>query len=233
MVKKVLLITLLLNSLVLKAQSIEWNLTDHDTTVMAGSIVEFHGLIETDTLQVYPCSIRIENVNFPSGWFFTFCNPFYCFAEGVAFSNFNYPDIPNQVFYNDGFGSEMGKIDIHTLIGSTQAVGELDFVFENLETNEVFSSHLIVRTNNQSLSVSDLIENKVSLYPNPIYSEKYISVDINKPFCYSILDQFGTIIEENISIDGNIECFSLSIGIYFLQIHMPNQANSLLRFVKI
>lgn len=212
------------------AQSLTWDLENEDTTITAGSFVDFKGHLTTDNSQVFNCIARAENINLPAGWYYVICNPFSCLLNNIPSTSFAFPDIVNNDWYNNGFGGNLVKIGIHSTVGNSIQVGELDFVLENTTTNEVFSRHLIVRTNGQSLGLQSESNEKMVAFPNPVNNQ--LTITNCKPnSSYTIVDLSGRVLEAGIT-NGVIECFELLPGNYLLQLELINGEQMFLPFQK-
>ena len=212
------------------AQPLTWDLENKDSTITAGSFVDFKGHLSTDSSQVYSCIARAENINLPAGWYFVICNPFSCLMNNMPSTSFTYPDTVNNDWNNNGYGGNLAKIGIHTASGNTVEVGELDFVLENTSTNEIFSRHLIVRTNGQSLGLQSESNETMVAFPNPVNNQ--LTITNCKPnSSYRIVDLSGRVLETGIT-NGVIECSKLLPGNYLLQLELMNGEHMFLPFQK-
>ncbi len=212
------------------AQSLTWDLENEDTTITAGSFVDFKGHLTTDNSQVFNCIARAENINLPAGWYYVICNPFSCLLNNMPSTSFAFPDIVNNDWNNNGFGGNLVKIGIHSTVGNSIQVGELDFVLENTTTNEVFSRHLIVRTNGQSLGLQGESNETMVVFPNPVNDQLTIT-NCNPNSSYTIVDLSGRVLEAGIT-NGVIECSKLLPGNYLLQLALVNGEQTFLPFQK-
>lgn len=212
------------------AQPLTWDLENEDSTITAGSFVDFKGHLTTDNSQVFNCIARAENINLPAGWYFVICNPFSCLMNNMPSTSFTFPDIVNNAWNNNGFGGSLVKIAIHTTPGNSIQVGELDFVLENTSTNEIFSRHLIVRTNGQSLGLQSESNETMIAFPNPVNDQ--LTITHCKPnSSYRIVDVSSSVLDAGIT-NGVIECSKLLPGNYLLQLELVNGEQTFLPFQK-
>jgi len=212
------------------AQPLTWDLENEDSTVTAGMFVDFKGHLSTDSSQVYSCIARAENINLPAGWYFVICNPFSCLMNNMPSTSFIYPDTVNNDWNNNGYGGNLAKIGIHTTSGNTVQVGELDFVLENTTTNEIFSRHLIVRTNGESLGFQSESNGTMVVFPNPVNDQLIIS-NCEPTSPYVIVDLAGRELVTGFT-DGLVDCFTLLPGNYLLQLERINGRQIYLPFQK-
>lgn len=216
MKKGVLVVLLTTVFFTVNAQPISWDLQNQDTTVTAGTEVNFYGHLITDSNQVYSCEVYVLNNALPADWYFSICNPFLCLIPNVEASTFNYPDTVDQNYFNEGYGSTIAKITIHAAQGNTAEVGELDFVLKNNQTNEVFSRHLIVSTNGQSVSMEENSTVYSEVFPNPVESTLFVSnCEPNSRFVIS--DLTGRFVLEG-RTEGTIDCSAMKNGRYLLTV---------------
>jgi|GEM_PF-5400961 len=212
------------------AQSLTWDLENEDSTITAGSFVDFKGHLTTDNSQVFNCIARAENINLPADWYYVICNPFSCLMNNMPSTSFAFPDIVNNDWNNNGFGGSLVKIGIHSTAGNTVQVGELDFVLENTSTNEIFTRHLIVRTNGQSLGLQSESNETMVLFPNPVNDQLTIS-NCEPTTPYVIVDLAGRELGTGFT-NGVIDCSTLLPGNYLLQLALVNGEQTFLPFQK-
>lgn len=212
------------------AQSLTWDLENEDSTITAGSFVDFKGHLTTDNSQVFNCIARAENINLPADWYYVICNPFSCLMNNMPSTSFAFPDIVNNDWNNNGYGGSLVKIGIHTTPGNSIQVGELDFVLENTTTNEIFTRHLIVRTNGESLGLQSESNESMVLFPNPVNDQLTIS-NCEPTTPYVIVDLTGRALETGFT-NGVIDCFTLLPGNYLLQLAWENGEQTFLPFQK-
>lgn len=201
------------------AQTISWSVADTiDTTVAAGTDVMVKPYLQMNDSAVYSCLVRVENVNLPSTWYYTLCDPFICLAPNHPQTTFLYPDTVDYDFYNNGFGLEYLKIGIQTAQSAVGETGELDLVFENLTSGYQLSSHIIVRTHpqttagwNESMPLNPLV-----VFPNPVVNQLNFQGHITGKY-YEISDQAGRIVL-NGSLDEQIDCSNLQKGNYIVRL---------------
>lgn len=206
-------------------QPITWDLEDVDTTVTAGSNVQIYAHLFKSDAVVYACAASVTNVNLPAGWYYTLCNPFVCLTPDNSETTFNYPDMINYDFDNEGHGIEAIKVAVYTTPGNAVLMGELDLTFENVTTGDVFTNHIIVRTNGESLSIEENnAAAKPMIYPVPVSDELQI-LNCTAGTFYAILDVSGRELTNGIT-SGNIDCSQLNSGNYYLQIVQEGQISN-------
>ncbi len=205
-------------------QNMSSDLTDQDTTVLGGTVVDFIGFLTTDTLQVYNCCIIAENVSFPNSWFFAICNPFLCASSNVPEVCFSYPDTVNNQIFSGGFGGSLIKLSVFTSSSTTPEIGELDLKLKNNTLNDSSSVHIIVRTNGQSVGIDD-VDNSDEIYFDPI--NKYIIVPENLVETnYEIFDMNGAIAQSGLMQD-KISYEQLLSGHFVLKYQVENNVVAL------
>ncbi len=81
------------------------------------------------------------------------------------------------------------------------------------------------------LSVSNLEEEPISLFPNPVIDDLFISKGYENN-SFLILNANGQLIKKGILVNNKINLKELNVGIYYLQVNSNNGNNSY-KFVKI
>lgn len=220
---------LVFNSININSQTINWSDYDTDSTVIAGTeVVIYYNLQITDSSNIYHCSVKAENINFPSDWHFTICTPFTCLSNDISVANFNYPDTFNYSFFNDGFGSEMITLHVYTHTGNSIQTGELDLVLYNNDSNESYINHVTIRTNGQSLSLEQNTDNY--LINNPVENE--ITITENFDY-YELFNLNGQKIDSGIIENNTINCSTINSGIYYLKLTSNNLVNKTIKLQKL
>jgi hypothetical protein len=214
------------------AQDLTWYEYNIDTTVVAGTEVISHYQLQiADSNHVYNCTVKAENINFPVSWHFTICTPFSCLASDISSATFNYPDVDNFDFFNNGFGGSVVTLHVFTSTGPAVLIGELDLVLKNNETNETNTNHVIVRTNGQSLSIE--MNEKNTLFQNPVVNSIELGNQTTEFVCYEIIDVNGVKITNGTIENNKIECMNLNSGIYFIKLQTTDKYSSIVKFYKL
>ncbi|MFN5985202.1 MAG: T9SS type A sorting domain-containing protein [Fluviicola sp.] len=214
------------------AQVISWSDYDVDTTVVAGTeVIRDYHLQITDSNHVYNCTVKAENINFPASWHYTICTPFSCLASDISTATFNYPDVDNYDFFNNGFGGSVVTLHVYTSTGPAILTGELDLVFKNNETNETNTNHVIVRTNGQSLSVE--MNEKNTFFQNPVINSIELISHKTEFVEYEIIDLNGIKVSNGTIENNKIECMNLNSGIYFIKIQSTEKQTFISKFFKL
>jgi hypothetical protein len=147
------------------AQVISWSDYDVDTTVVAGTeVIRDYHLQITDSNHVYNCTVKAENINFPASWHYTICTPFSCLASDISTATFNYPDVDNYDFFNNGFGGSVVTLHVYTSTGPAILTGELDLVFNSIELishKTEFVEYEIIDLNGIKVSNGTIENNKI------------------------------------------------------------------------
>lgn len=81
------------------------------------------------------------------------------------------------------------------------------------------------------MSVSNLEEEPISLFPNPVIDDLFISKGYENN-SFLILNANGQLIKKGILVNNKINLKELNVGIYYLQVNSNNGNNSY-KFVKI
>ncbi|MFZ1229664.1 MAG: T9SS type A sorting domain-containing protein [Saprospiraceae bacterium] len=115
---------------------------------------------------------------------------------------------------------------------------EQNYLFSDTQVNEALNYYRLKMVDEDNsfsyskiLSVSNLEEEPISLFPNPVIDDLFISKGYENN-SFLILNANGQLIKKGILVNNKINLKELNVGIYYLQVNSNNGNNSY-KFVKI